>query len=214
MTQDLHQQPGAVTARSEGPLEGLVRALHTRFHADRVGDRAKDPTVELDQEVDDGLVARPWRARVAAPLLQPLRQQRAGFVVSQVRRQLAAQPGVVDERIARRLFVDEEVERVDGGEVGDEIDRHGEQAGRLGEHQTRHVVAERVLLPVDEVLVGFDGQRVGEDRCAAMRSRPHAHDVRRQTDGPVEPVADAVLQRDLDAHAGRSRVEFEGSIWK
>ena len=60
--QDLHEQPGAVPARPEPFLERLVGRLDAGFHADGVGDRAGDPLVELDEEVDDALTVGPGEA--------------------------------------------------------------------------------------------------------------------------------------------------------
>jgi hypothetical protein len=175
--EDLHEQPGAVPARSDPLLERLVGRLHARFHAGRVRDRPEDPLVEGDEEVDDGLTVGSGRGPVGGPVAEPLGEQGAGLVVRQVRRQLASQRGVIGERVARRVLLDEEVERVDDREVGDEVDGDGEVAGRLGEHEARQMVAERVLLPVDEVLGGRDRQRVGEDGGAAVGRRPQTHDV-------------------------------------
>ena len=48
------------------------------------------------------------------------------------------------------------------------------QLARLGEHEPGQVVAERVLLPVEEVVLGRDPQRVrgtGVRLCGAGRSR-------------------------------------------
>ena len=99
------------------------------------------------------------------------------LVVGEVGGQFALQRGVIGERVARRGLLDEEVERVDDGEVGDQVDGDGELVGRLGEHEAGQVVAERVLLPVDEMLGGRDRQRVGEDGSATVGRRPQAHDV-------------------------------------
>jgi hypothetical protein len=41
--------------------------------------------------------------------------------------------------------------------------------------QTGLVIGKRVLLPIDEVLAGFDVQAVGQHAAAAVRSRAQAH---------------------------------------
>ena len=72
--------------------------------------------------------------------------------------------------------------------------------GPVREHQPGQEVAERVLLPVDEVVGGFDLQRVGLDRGARVRRRAQPDDVRMHLHQPVERVAGAMLQRHLDTH--------------
>ena len=64
----------------------------------------------------------------------------------------------------------------------------------------RQEVAEGVLLPVDEVRRGLDGQRIGQDRRAAVRRRPQAHDVRTQLDWTVVAVLRSVCKGDVQRH--------------
>ncbi len=64
------------------------------------------------------------------------------------------------------VFLDEEVERVDHLHVGDEADGDGQAARPVRKDQPGKEVAEGVLLPVDEVVGGFDHERVGLDRGA------------------------------------------------
>ena len=69
-----------------------------------------------------------------------------------------------------------------------------------GKYQPRQEIAERVLLPVDEVVLGLDVQRVGEDRRAAVRRRAQADDLRPEACGPVVGVFRAVGKRDVKGH--------------
>ena len=68
-------------------------------------------------------------------------------------------------------------------------------------YQARDEIAVNVLLPVDEMFFRLDGQRIGEDRRAAMRRRTQPHFVRRQGDRLVVATARVVIERDVDAHA-------------
>jgi hypothetical protein len=157
--------------------------------------------VDLDEEVDDRLLTvRRGASAVGIPFREPSSEKWCGFFVGEIRRQLATQCFlVVEGEVCGRLF-DEEVERVDDREVGDEIDDNGEFARGLGEHETRKMISERILLPVDEVLGRRDRHRVGEDRRAAVRRRTQSHHVRGQCHCSVEAVGHAVLERDADAH--------------
>ena len=141
-----------------------------------------------------------------------------GFVVGEVGRQVTQKSGVIRKRVPFRRFFNEEVEGVDDPEVGDEIHRDGELPGRLGEHEASQVVAERVLLPIDEVVLGRNCQRISQYRRPAVGSRPQAHDMRRKAYRPVEAVRHMVLQGDSYAHTRKSTVGAgvtgDGSIWK
>ncbi len=98
------------------------------------------------------------------------------------------------------VLLDEEVERVDHLEVGDQADGDGEAAGAGREHQAGQEVAERVLLPVDEVVGWFDLERVGLDRGTRVRRGTQPDDVWKDLHQSVERVAGAMLQRHLDTH--------------
>ena len=205
VAQDLHEQPAAVAARAQRLAQGDLRVLHARLHAGRVGDVALEPLVDGDQEVDRrGALGR------HGDLVEPALQHRADGVALEVRAEVAEQLGVVGERDRLGLGLEEEVERVDDGEVGDEVDHDRELGGLLGEDEAGLEVAERVLLPVHEVVARLDGHRVGEDRGAAVRRGPQSDHVRREADGAIEQVAGAVLERDVDAHGEAASVPVPG----
>ena len=73
--------------------------------------------------------------------------------------------------------------------------------GPLREHQAGHEVAERVLLPVDEMVGRLDRQRVRVDLGPGMRCRTEPNDVRVDGHKTVEAICRAVLQSHLDPHA-------------
>ena len=77
LTQNLHQQPGAVAARPRAFLQGFFRGLHPRFHAQQISDIGLQTLVEGNQEIVDRLrVGKDGLARRR----DPFAQQRAGFV--------------------------------------------------------------------------------------------------------------------------------------
>ena len=59
----------------------------------------------------------------------------------------------------------------------------------------------RILLPVQEVAVGLDAQRVAQDGRAAVRRRPQANDLRPHLHGAVVLVTSLVVQGDVQGHA-------------
>ncbi len=205
MPQDLDEQPARVAARSRGEAQRVVGGLDSRLHAHEVLHFALQALVQRDEEVDrvdSGLEA-------AAPeVVEPLREQRAGGLLLAIRRELGGELGGVVEREVLGPVLDEEVERVDDGHVGNQIDRHRQRLRLLGKDQPRDVVPVGVLLPVDEVRLGLDAQGVAVDRRAAMRRRAQPHLVRREAHRPVEGVPGPVVEGDADGHAGFSSSQY------
>ncbi len=200
MAQDLDEQPGAVPAGTECLLQGLVGSLDARLHAGRVDHRRAHPLVQLNEEIDDGRAAFAGRRLTR----EPFGQQRTGLPDLQVGSEVERHRGVVGEGVALGRLLHEEVERVHDRQVGNEVDGEGELAARRREHQTSRVIAERVLLPVDEMVTRLDRQRVGEDRRTTVGGRSEPHDVREERHRPVESIRHGVLEGDPDAHtAGR-----------
>ena len=201
VAQDGDQQPAGVAAGALGARQRLLAGLHARLHPHDVADLVLQPGVEADHEVDGALLAAVDRG-------QPLRQQRAGRLELAEGRDLLGEARVVGERPGLGVGLEEEIERVDHRHVGDQVDHDLEQVGLLREDQAGEVVALRVLLPVDEVLLGLDAQRVGQDMGPRVRRRPQPHDLRTQRDRPVVPVGRAMMQCDVNAHDAMPRARW------
>ena len=96
-----------------------------------------------------------------------IQQRRFGF-----RKEIGGEFGRQLLRIGERKFLrvglDEEVERVDHRELGGQIDLDLEGLDRLGKYVARQPIAVRVLLPIDEVVFGFDLERIARHFGAAM----------------------------------------------
>ena len=217
VAQQRHEQPGRVAAGADAAAQGLAGGLHARLHPHRVAHRLADGVIERDDEVDDrralpgrGIDRSGGQARQA--LLQPLQHgrgqpRRVVALADRIQVGLEVAPGLlgVAEGEGARGVLDEEVEGVDRGHVGDEVDGDVELAHRLREDQPRQPVAERVLLPVDEVLRRRDGQRVRRDRGARVRRRAQPHRVRVDADRLGEAVGRAVLEGYADRHPRQPR---------
>ena len=180
--------------------ERLVRGLHARFHADRVLDVAVEPLVQSDEEVGDRRRTRPARRSPDSHCCQQ-RPDRTGR--PQVRLEIERELRFVDERERLGRFLDEEVERVDHGQVGDEVDRDVEQLRRLRKHEPGHEVAERILLPVDEVLARRDAEAVRQNRRPAVRRGTQPDHLWMDLNGAVEAVRRAMFDADVNAHSAR-----------
>jgi hypothetical protein len=194
MAQCLHQQPAGVAARSGRAFERLLRRLHARFEADQIADLALQPLVQIDEEIDRASLSH-------VDARQPLAPARRQRLLRQVRQQVVMQSGLVRERILLGRRLEKEVERVVHRHLRNQIDRDFELGRLVGKHEPRQVVGERILLPVDEVVVRLDPQRIRQDRRSRVRRRPQSHDLRRQADAPVVAVVGDVVECDVDRHA-------------
>ncbi len=112
MPQDLHQQPGAVAARTQRLLQSLLAGLHPRLHADGIGDVLAQPPVDVHQKIH----------RIALGAVhqsQPSLEERAGLAHLQIRHQLLFKLRVIFKRKQLGVFLDEKIEGVDNRHFGD-----------------------------------------------------------------------------------------------
>ena len=108
--------------------------------------------------------------------------------------------GVVRKRNVLGVRLEEEVERIVDGHFRHEVDLDPQLLDLFRERDARDVVALRVLLPVEKVTGWRDALRVRQDRRPAVRRRPQANELRRQSDCSVVLVLRHVPKRDMDAH--------------
>ncbi|MNP15308.1 hypothetical protein D3C76_1076620 [compost metagenome] len=195
VTQQLHQQPGRITARAGAQFQGLLRGLHTRFEADQVTDVFAQALVQGNQEIDAGL----RRTLDAVQVGGELRRQRQ---LLQVGQQFVAFVTAITEGHLLGVGFEEEVERVEHRHLGDQVDFHPQAVGFLREHQARQVIALWVLLPIDEMPTRLHLQRVGEDPCTAVGGRAQANDLRAQFNCTVVAVLGDMVQGDMNRHGG------------
>ncbi len=152
LPQQADQQPRTVAARTDPEAQGVVGGLDARLHPHRVGDVAVDRGVQGREEVDGDRAALGLRRQ----LVLPGRRVLAVVDRSQVRRQVGRQRRLVGEREPLGVLLDEEVERVDHHQVGNQADGDVEDLDLLREDDPGQPVAERVLLPVEEVVLRAD----------------------------------------------------------
>ena len=193
MAQYLYQQPAGIPARAERLVECLLAGLDAGLHADGVIDITLQALVEVDQEIID----LPPRAVDA---VQPALQQRTVLGDLQVGRQLFTQLGRIFEGKFFRIFFHEEIERIDHHDVRDQVHLEGHGAHRLGKYQAGKIIAERILLPVDEMVLRQDPEGVGLDRCAGVGRRSQAHHVRRGRYRAIKAVFSQVIDCNTNCH--------------
>ena len=99
------------------------------------------------------------------------------------------------------MGLQEEVEGIDDRHLGHQVDLDAELPGRLRKDQTGEIVALGILLPIDEMLLRADLERIGEDAGPGMGAGPQADDVRSETDQSVVVIVGDVVEGDVDGHA-------------
>ena len=167
LAQYLHEQPTRVAAGTATSLQRVVGRLHARLHPHEVLDLELELLVETHQRVD-GLFSR--RNRLAKTF-EPRGKPRSKRRNLEERDQLLRERGCVAERIVLGVGLDEKVERIGHGHVRREVDDDVQRRGGFGEHKPRDPVPVRILLPIEEIFVRSDLQRIAENRRPAMRRR-------------------------------------------
>ena len=195
VAEQLHQQPSRIAAGAGAFLQAFFRSLHARLKSNQVADIGGQALIQRHQKIH----ARQRRALDAG---QVLGKQLAGRQLDQIRRQLQLLALGIGERDFLGVRLKEEIEGVEHRHFGDQIHLNLQLAGLLRKHQSRQVVALRVLLPVDKVLARFDLQRVGQNPGAAVRCRTQAHDLRAKIDRAVVAIVADMVQGDMNRHSG------------
>ena len=201
----LHQQPGAVAARAALKAQGLLASLHTRLEAHDVIDVAFETLIEGDQKI----VGRHGFER---NLVQPGAQTRTVIADDPIGGQIGGRFERILERTQSRTLFDKEVEGVDGYHLGYHFDVDGQAPGGIVKYDAREVIAVGILLPVDEMTSGLDGQGIGLDAGARVGGRFHAQHMGAESDRPVETVVGVMTNGYANGHAiGSLRAAAHGA---
>ena len=195
-TEQIHQQPRRVAARSAAEHERFLRRLHARFQADQIRDPFADGLVEGDQDID----------RAAGDGAEFLHQAIKGFPLRlrlQVGNQIRRRFRRIHERIILDVRFEEEIEGIDDGHFRHQIDGHGERFYLFGKDQPREIVPVGILLPVQEMIPRFDLQTVGKHPRAAVGGRAQSHHMGRVANRPIVAIAGLVVQGDMNGHGGK-----------
>ena len=178
MAQDLDEQPGRIAARAGALGQRLLRCLHAGLHPDGVAEIALHLGIERDQKVD----ATDFFARDTVHVF--LEQGRRRQLV-QIGGQFVTFPILIGERDFLGMRFEEEIEGIDHRHFGDQINLDTQFPGFFREDQTGQIVALRILLPVDEMLLGANFQGVREDARPGVRTRTQADYLRPQIDQAI-----------------------------
>ena len=193
VAEQLHQQPGRISARAAFQGQRFFGRLHTGFHADGVADVLVQALVDLHQKVDGALA-------LAVHAGQVFFEQRRLGVFDQIRLQFFAHGVRILEGHFFGRGLQKKVKRVEHGHFGDHVHRDFEGGGLFGKNQSRLVVGKSVLLPVDEVLCRFDLEAVAQDAAAAVRRWAQADDLGAQLHRTVVGVVGDVVQGNVYRH--------------
>ncbi len=202
--QDLTGQPRHVAARALQAVERLGRGLYPGLHAQGVAEIAVEFLVEGDQEIDRA--PGPAVRRHIGHRLHVIEKDLVAFLDFKIGRKLVGQAGIIGERVAPSRILEEKVERIEDLDLKHEVDLDAEIIRLFRKNNPRQIVAERVLLPVDEVPGRLDLERIGLDMGLGVRCRTKADDLGAQIDRAVVTIIADVVLGDENAHAGLSRI--------
>ncbi len=191
--EDLREEPGGVAARSRALLQRLLRRLQAGLEADHIANVPRELLVELDEEIVGG-------AGLARDGGDEGVEERRARRERSIRSELGLQRLLVLKGPLLGVRLEEEVERVDHRHFGDDVDLDSELGRGLREDEASEVVGLGILLPVDEVLLGQDLERITEDARATVRRRPQPDDLRAERDRPVVAVGGDVVDGYVDRH--------------
>ena len=208
VAEGLHEEPARVAAGAGRLRQRLLRRLHAGLEADDVADELVYPAVQRDEEIDRALLL-PVDGRDK----RRQRGHRREVILAPVGLELDGLRGIVRKGKLLGSRLQEEIERVVHRHLRHQVDLDRELPRRLRENQPREVVALRILLPVHEVRLRLDPQRVTQDRRPAMRRRSQPHDLGPQPDQPVVGIGSLVVEGDVDGHE-RSFTEDSSGLAK
>ena len=192
-----HEQPGGIAARAARLGQRVLRRLHAGFEADGVLDGVLNPLVDLDEKINR---PRAFLQILREQFIHEREQPGRGRGQFHERREFLLQPRVVGEGILLRRVFEKKVERVVNRHLRDQFDLDAQLGAFFREDEASVPVGERILLPVQEMFLGLNLQRVAEDARPAMGRGPQPHDMRRVPDLAVVGVMGPVLEGDVNGH--------------
>ena len=145
-------------------LQRLLTGEDPGLHPDRVVDLPVELLVDGNQEVDDIQTLETFS------FFDPFQKQRTIFDDFEIGRQLLDVLVFILKGKLAGIFLYEKIKRIDDRHFSDYLHGHLEFLHLVVHHHTGQVVAERILLPVDEMFFGFNIQRIGVNLCPAVRS--------------------------------------------
>ena len=144
MAQRVHQQPRRVTAGAFSEAEAFFRSVNPRLHAHDIGNLALNQAVDVDQLINRALL-------LPRNFGEQGGEQWPRFLSFAEGSELFLQHRIIGEGECLGVRLQEEVERVDGRHIGDEINLHVKMVHFLRENHAGEEVALRILLPIEEV---------------------------------------------------------------
>ncbi len=201
---EMDEQPGRVAAGAGAARQRLLRGLHAGLHAHLVADRLRQAAVQGDEVLDgpQSLLRQGGEIGVEGGALR---------LDGEIRCQLGVQLCRIGEWAVLGVGLGEEVERVEDRQLGDEVDLDLELARLLREDEACQPVAERVLLPIDEMVGRRHLERIARHVGPAMRRGTQSDRLRPERDGLVVGVVREVRDAGRDRQGARARVCWEGA---
>ena len=113
---------------------------------------------------------------------------------------IVGQLGGVGKRVLFNFGIEEELEWIDGDEVGNEVDLDREFVCLLRENEAGALIVVGVQLPIEYVSGGGDVHRIAENGGSTMKGGAQLNDLRSKQDFPFIPVMSSMIQCNLYSH--------------
>ena len=198
----IDQQPARIPARAASELERLLGCLYARFQADQVAGFLPDALVDQHKEINS-------THRFARDRREVSEQYGARRRCLQKRCQILFQRGVIGEGELRRRFFEKEIERIVNRHFDDQVDFHQEFGRRFWKNDSRQIVAERILLPIEEVAFGQNALGITKNGCSGMRSGAQSDRVRRMRHRSIIHIVRTMVEGNVNSHGVVSLIGYE-----
>lgn len=198
MTEQLNKEPGGVAAGTGPERERFFRRLNTRFHPDEVLDVTPEPLVQLDEESGGA-------SRGEVDGFDEFCEPGTRGESFEKGLEVLGERGVILKGKFFGVFFDKEIEGIDDGQIGGQMDGDFKALGLFRDDQAGEIIAERILLPIEKMLRRGEFERVAGDGRSAVRGRSQANHLRPERDEPVVFIAGDMTERDANGHSSTNQ---------
>ena len=189
----LHQQPRRIPTRPTQPFQRLLARLHSMLQPHRIAHAIAHLRRHVSHKRDSML----WPRR---NLFQKRFEQRPRRFQRTIRFKIPRHLRRILKWKVLKPRIQEERERINRRHVRDQRHVHNQLASLARKDHTRQMIAQRIELPMQNMMRRRQRQRVLRDRRLTVRSRPQLDHLRTQRDLPFIAIRRSMMQFDVNTH--------------